>query len=364
MLKSFYKAEDSAQKGVAQAWQNGDWQPELVDEALDAATRNTTLESISLALKVHHATVGFATGVPEVFNELLTTLPAKATWSKVALRLCGAYLQSQELSLAHQQVQQNLPGACSVRCMHRLIRFPNVLDFLHEHYPEKLWGPVRKQADLARQLNCQVGSFDVHSLGNSFDNRADDQSDLRVAVVGNGTSLLDAPSGQLIDDHDIVIRFNQPVLKEKYQAFTGSKTDALVISPTLAKDLPVSGVDQVVISGINIFSGESGYWQHVSRATAQTKIAVFDQSCWYSLVSELRAPPSSGLLTLASLARKQSVDVSSFGFTKAQATHSEGASDGGTAYAFGANGSHYGDQNIASARHNWQREAELVSQLT
>jgi hypothetical protein len=45
----------------------------------------------------------------------------------------------------------------------------------------------------------------------------------RVLIVGNGTSLLDVPRGQVIDSFDEVVRFNSFKI-QGFEEFTGTKT--------------------------------------------------------------------------------------------------------------------------------------------
>lgn len=49
----------------------------------------------------------------------------------------------------------------------------------------------------------------------------------RVAIVGNAQSIFDKQNGKIIDDHDIIIRFNRGAL-DLNRAVQGTRTDILV----------------------------------------------------------------------------------------------------------------------------------------
>lgn len=51
--------------------------------------------------------------------------------------------------------------------------------------------------------------------------------DVRIAVVGNGPSVTHAERGDLIDAHDVVVRFNAAPL---YPRYTGTRTSVHVVS--------------------------------------------------------------------------------------------------------------------------------------
>jgi hypothetical protein len=54
---------------------------------------------------------------------------------------------------------------------------------------------------------------------------------MKVIFVGNGSSVKDYKAGSVIDEFDIVIRFNRGFLEgiDKYKEFVGSKTDIVVV---------------------------------------------------------------------------------------------------------------------------------------
>ena len=49
-----------------------------------------------------------------------------------------------------------------------------------------------------------------------------------IAIVGNGGNLLDKCCGEIIDNHDVVVRFNNYETNDKLKQYTGLKTDIWV----------------------------------------------------------------------------------------------------------------------------------------
>lgn len=358
-LLSAFRNHDS----VSAAWKSGNWQPSLSNAALYSAQKNPTLGNVYLALQIKHAIDGIAVDDLATFHKLLDQSPEHARWSKVALRLLCAQLQLKNLDSAHELVSCFLPGSCKITKTKTLHRFPLALRFLAQHYPEKLGILHQKKASLAIQLTDQIACFDVQLLNGlcNQDGRPVERK-RTVAIVGNGPSLLHKPNGQIIDDHDVVLRFNSPVLTEDYQRYSGKRTDVLVVSPNLAKKTPYNGINALSISGINILQGESGYWSRLAKLTPYVKLAVFNQVYWYKLVEELKAPPSAGVLAIASLANQKDLKITAFGFTARDPGTPNCASMRNIASEC-SNGAHYGDQQAASTRHNWTAEAALVKKL-
>ena len=54
---------------------------------------------------------------------------------------------------------------------------------------------------------------------------------MRVIFIGNGSSVKDYKAGSVIDEFDIVIRFNRGFLEgiDKYKEFVGSKTNIAIV---------------------------------------------------------------------------------------------------------------------------------------
>jgi|GEM_PF-1787341 len=349
-------------KKVTSDWLNGNWHKQLPTQAYQFASANPTANNLYLALKIQHAIAGLCPNVLRETELQLSTLSSDSRWSKLTLRLLCAYLQTKQVDRAHLLVEDYLQDRISIYDRRRLRRFPLALHFLHEHYPEKL-GP--QLTDIARTA---VSMFSMAKTINQgfFKGLFEDvllggNHGLRIAIVGNGPSLLDTSSGAAIDSHDLVVRFNSPVLTPQYHAHTGQRTDMCIVSPAMAKRPSYPQIKAMAISGINIMAGESGYWQSLAAHSARLPMAVFSQEHWYSLVAQLQAPPSAGLLTLTSLANTQDLEIAAFGFSSAA---SKVSTHTGSVDESVRPGAHYGDNNAASSRHNWPAEAKLLQQIT
>ena len=59
---------------------------------------------------------------------------------------------------------------------------------------------------------------------------------MKIVLVGSSSSILDAERGEAIDSHDIVIRFNEFMIKD-YEKYCGTKTDIICVArnPTLMR---------------------------------------------------------------------------------------------------------------------------------
>jgi len=170
-----------------------------------------------------------------------------------------------------------------------------------------------------------------------------------IAVVGNAKTGLGKKQGQQIDQADTVIRFNRVNAQTQFTEDYGLKTDLWVISPSFRPDPASLAAKTLIVSGVNPFHKPSQYWQSLARLPIE-RILTFPPRIWYRLVRQLDAPPTAGLLTLASL--KESLDdctkVQAVGFTECLDQESA---------------NHYGDSGKRSSRHNWEREAPLVQEL-
>ena len=62
-------------------------------------------------------------------------------------------------------------------------------------------------------------------------------SDIKVLVIGNGSSTKDYKFGNKIDDYDIVVRFNRGYFQgiKGYEEYIGKNTDILVVHDGFAK---------------------------------------------------------------------------------------------------------------------------------
>lgn len=168
-----------------------------------------------------------------------------------------------------------------------------------------------------------------------------------IAVVGNSGRLLGQAKGSLIDSHGAVIRFNQPATSHDAHLHLGVHTHTRVVAPGYKGVIPPC--NWVVLSGPEM-QYQRQNWRHLAPVfKRETPIVTVPLELWASLVEQLEAPPSAGLLMLAWLRRQP------------------GLSNAIHPYGFGYSPSepvpyHAADPNHPPAiRHRWGKEAELIA---
>lgn len=119
-----------------------------------------------------------------------------------------------------------------------------------------------------------------------------------IAVVGNSPVLLNSGSGDAIDAHDLVIRFNGYSTDFAYNNDYGSKTNVWVKTGHYL-DVPrrnINNFDCVVLSGCNFqnrsAAGLDLVWDHVNSSSS---IAFIPNAVYEDLFRGLQATPSAGL---------------------------------------------------------------------
>jgi len=170
----------------------------------------------------------------------------------------------------------------------------------------------------------------------------------RICIVGNAPSELGKERQSDIDGGDLVFRFNHANTDKEFQQAYGTRTDYWVISPSYALRPTNLKAQRIVVSGISPFDKPSQYWKVLARLD-NIAYYTFPKTIWYSLVTKLAAPPSAGILCLATLTnwRSEETIIESFGFSSGAVTRQN----------------HYADNQKRSNRHNWVAESELLGQL-
>lgn len=71
---------------------------------------------------------------------------------------------------------------------------------------------------------------------------------MRVIFIGNGSSVKDYKAGSIIDEFDVVIRFNRGFLEgiDKYKEFVGSKTDIAIVHSGFIDNDGEHNIDSIV----------------------------------------------------------------------------------------------------------------------
>ena len=341
-------------------WQSGRWHTHLPEQAMQCVIDNSSAENLYLALKILHALRKPRTDDLAAIEALMCQSKRQFLWSDLALRMLCAHLQSGCTEAAHALLHRYMPGRPGLLATCRARRFPMALAFIAEYHNDLLNDILKQQAIRAQELQMRTLRVDKRLMVDSRAAASDDNKDaVTVAVVGNSPTLLDKPEGHHIDEHDVVVRFNAAVLTEKYQRYSGRRTDVWVVSPASARHAPMRGIRSIIVSGINVLAGESGYWRHLARHDADKQLAQFEQETWYQLVATLQAPPTAGLLMLQSLANIDGLSVSALGFS-GNCNKSDIKSNTCSEPRRRAN--HYADNQPASTRHNWTAEAKLLAE--
>lgn len=328
-----------------QAWRAGRWGAELCDCAWIQADRDPSIRNVYLAFKVQHAVAGLQQHNLDYVEDFVNALDKP--WQALTIRLLCARLQHKQREAATSILERHLTGPIFPRRAAYLAGFPLALEFVQTQQPGRLRAPLHQLATNARKLlgtTRQLNRPFLQSLANRNCQR------FSVAVVGNSPSLLNRSDGSQIDQHDIVVRFNAASLAERYHQHTGTRTDLWVVSPGLAGTQRTMPTKAMALSGINPLAGQSRFWRSIAKRGIP-QLAQFDQRFWYQLVKQLQAPPSAGLLTLRGLASQHKhLEVNAFGFSTPDDLRKRPAA-----------GEHYCDNRTGSTRHNWQKEAILLS---
>lgn len=173
-----------------------------------------------------------------------------------------------------------------------------------------------------------------------------------VAVVGNAATILQSSSGEVIDQHNIVVRFNNFPDLDRHHHSTGKNLDVWVHSPDF--DPVVKGktakIPWIIITGPDIRYMLSNWQSCLPFLRQGSRVLTIPLADWGGLVNTLEAPPSAGILVvgwLNKLIPKSDKSVSMFGFQ-----HQADRNDR----------SHVQKANKTSARHNWRAESRLIEQ--
>ncbi|MGB2011226.1 MAG: glycosyltransferase family 29 protein [Akkermansiaceae bacterium] len=179
-----------------------------------------------------------------------------------------------------------------------------------------------------------------------------------ICVVGNSAEMEGQERGDLIDHHDLVIRFNQyahcncGTLHDSYEQIkdSGSKINIWVRSPGYSGPAPATAesADWIIIAGPDVRYQLSDWAGLESIMLNKQKVITVPLSVWRKSVSELQAPPSAGILIVAWLIeildREHSVKATGFQIQGAKEIRYHRILP----------------RHKASMRHNWRREADLL----
>lgn len=175
----------------------------------------------------------------------------------------------------------------------------------------------------------------------------------RVAVVGNGPNVMDAPDGPRIDACAEVVRFNQAKTEGAFAPHTGTRTTLHVVPSNASPlDFPALPSNPVLALTMVDAAHRGRKWETVmARRRQGHRVAEIPDETTPSLMSAIEATPSAGMRVLWWLRslRGQVADLVVAGFSfQAQAP---------------AGSSHYFAKSRASGHHDWAREIALQRQM-
>jgi capsule polysaccharide export protein KpsC/LpsZ len=177
-----------------------------------------------------------------------------------------------------------------------------------------------------------------------------------VCLVGNAPSLIGQNRGAEIDQHQLVVRFNNYSTDYPFSEDYGIKTDVWVrmpFHPYVKRDVDPD-VKLVMFTGSNRlyrpYTEWNGILEYIERGFP---VQFFPSATLYELQKALGCPPTAGL-TLCYMLYKILGPLrpeQCLGFSFTDPANAQGSY-------------HYSDQNAASsARHDWDREAEFFDTI-
>lgn len=164
----------------------------------------------------------------------------------------------------------------------------------------------------------------------------------RVVVVGNSPTLAGQKLGAHIDQHDVVIRFNQFSSEHTATADIGQKLTIWVMAPGYDGPVPDT-VNWVIIAGPQMLWWQQQWPQLLSHRGAVLGVPLHS---WRASVQHLQAPPSAGFLLiqwLRSFMPSEQLSITGFGINPKLPYH------------------HAIKGHQAVTRHNWQAEHQQLN---
>jgi len=173
-------------------------------------------------------------------------------------------------------------------------------------------------------------------------------SKLGLCVVGNSGRLLNSGLGELIDQHQQVIRFNNFQNSKSSASDIGMKIDIWMVSPIYSA--PAPEVKWIIVSGPDMLFHRRNWNKFRQLNSNKTRVLTVPLIIWQSLVKQLKAPPSAGILFLAwlkiLLGSWDNVFVVGFSYS----------------YSSVIPYHHANSRHKAVERHNWEAEYNLIQQ--
>ncbi len=335
----------------ARRFKQGRWNQELCDDIWRLVGYSSDANSVRLAYDIQHCLNGLTTEHLDWFDAW--QLNQKHICWPLYWRLLSAEIQLGMMHEAAFRLQSLEKQRWSLKRTLALRHFPLALDYLNRQKDYKNDFLTSRSMKLAVSLLERTTTL-PQWCEELFSQENRNCLSARIAVVGNGPSIIGGAAGERIDTADLVIRFNQIHTGESISHDTGQQTGLWVVSPGFKITGSRMPCNNLCLSGPAPFMRSSRYWSRLARLPF-SNLALTPIDSWHSLVERLEAPPSAGILVLGTLIRHfPSLHIEIHGFTT-DTTESEDTQRAG---------SHYGDCHRVSTRHDWQRETMLIQQWT
>ncbi|MFC1840464.1 glycosyltransferase family 29 protein [Thermodesulfobacteriota bacterium] len=222
-------------------------------------------------------------------------------------------------------------------------KYPSLINTVASINPEE---ENKKNQNLQFYRYLKTSEGTLEKLLKKYDNS--------VAVVGNSPKELGKGKGNVIDQHALVVRFNDYSINPPYDVDYGSKANIWVRS--IGDWVPQRNIGKyelIMVSGLNL-AHRYGEWRTIKSYALHAKpIELFPKEQQYELIEKLHAVPTAGIsfcYMLYKIMGPLNPD-SMFGFSFTD--------------HIGENAvpSHYYDSRPPSERHNWYAERALFHQL-
>ncbi len=177
------------------------------------------------------------------------------------------------------------------------------------------------------------------------------QQQASIAIIGNSPKLLGTNLGKTIDQKSCTARFNAYSQQPENRIHHGKKLDIWIQSPGLKLpiDFTPPTAQWLVVAGPDV-KYTLADWGNVHPHIHQgTKVLTIPLEIWKTLVEQLQAPPSAGLLFITWIAHilndPKAINIAGFNTREVrEATQ------------------HVNKTNKTSSRHNWEKEIQLLNQ--
>lgn len=211
---------------------------------------------------------------------------------------------------------------------------------------------VNSQKNPEKSLHLRDESFALYQNQSvwrrEFKEQMIQDSKLGLCVVGNSGSLINSGLGEFINQHETVVRFNNFQNSKSSALDIGKKIDVWMISPIYSASVP--DVKWMVVSGPDVLFHRRNWNKFRKLSSNKVRVLTVPLIIWKSVVKQLKAPPSAGILFLAwlkmLLGSWDNIFVAGFSYSYSKTIPYH----------------HANSRHKAVERHNWEAEYNLIQQ--